>query len=85
MTDLLSNAPTPAMQHALLPWESEETFAALHQAWRDHYGPQGPAEEGLIDQLVWIDWRRRRLVLAERALHMDNLDRRTSLRDDDGL
>ena len=85
MSDRLHNAPTPAMRHALLPWEEEAAFIALHHAWQDQYAPIGPAEQSLVDQLVWLDWRRRRLILAERALHMDSLDRRTSLKEGDAL
>lgn len=57
----------------LLPWESEDEFLALYVAYLDRYAPQGPAETGLVEQLVWLDWRRRRLRLGERALHMASL------------
>ena len=76
-TPVLTNAPAHHLTQALLPWESEEDFLALHADWKAVYDPQGPAETALVDQLVWIDWRRRRLVLGERAVHMAQLHART--------
>ena len=42
------------------------------------HDPVGPAETGLVEQLAWLDWRRRRLRIGERALHMAALGRATS-------
>ena len=80
----LPNAPVRHMAQSLLPWESEKEFLALHEEWRAAYKPQGPAECALVDQLVWIDWRRRRLLLGERAVHMAQLHSRTSTQDGRG-
>lgn len=52
---------------ALLPWESHDEYRALREAfWADHE-PQGATEQALVARLIWIEWRRRRLALAERA------------------
>ena len=69
----------------LLPWESEEDFEALFQDYVQTYPPRGPAEASLVEQLVWLDWRRRRLRLGERALHMASLERRASTSHPDRL
>lgn len=45
----------------------------------------GPTERHILEQLIWCDWRRRRLVLGERALHTASLDSRTSGEKRDGL
>lgn len=78
MSQSLTNRPDGTIASGLLPWEDADAFHALRLDWRIAYDPKGPAEEGLIDQLVWIEWRRRRLVLAERALHMGQADSRVS-------
>jgi hypothetical protein len=77
-TALLPNTELPApFEQALLPWESSAAWRELLGSYLTTYAPQGPAEESLVIQLAWTDWRRRRLVLGERALHMVSLDRRT--------
>jgi hypothetical protein len=45
--------------------ENHEELAALHQRMLDAYHPVGVAEEMLVDQLVSIFWRTRRLQKAE--------------------
>ena len=79
MTDngLIPNTSKGHLRAALLGWESEEVFDQLEADWRSAYAPKGPAEESLVDQLIWIEWRRRRLSLGERALHMAQLHART--------
>lgn len=74
----LGNGPPAHLTCGLLAWESEAEFAALWQAWMETHDPVGPAEKGLVEQLAWLDWRRRRLRLGERALHMAALSRATS-------
>ncbi|MFC7290399.1 hypothetical protein [Hirschia litorea] len=74
---LMKNTPSGHLTNALLPWESETEFIELRDKWRSTYMPQGPAEDSLVDQLVWIDWRRRRLISGERALHINQLHSRT--------
>lgn len=76
---LVPNALPPSpYEVALLPWEDEEAFARLREEYLAAYRPGGPAERHILEQIVWCDWRRRRLVLGERALHMASLDSRTS-------
>lgn len=78
ITSSISNRPAPHLIRALLPWENEADFICVLQSWHAAYSPQGLAEQMLVDQLVWIDWRRRRIVLGERALHMSQLHSRSS-------
>lgn len=65
-----------AMERALLPWEDRETFQALRKAYHRHHAPEGPTETGLVDQLIWLDWRRQRLLIGERSAHMAALQDR---------
>jgi hypothetical protein len=60
----------------LLPWESAAEFEALRQAFNAEHAPAGPTEQALVERLVWIEWRRGRLRLAERAAHMAGLAER---------
>lgn len=83
---LIPNALPPLpYEVALLPWEDAEAFASLREEYFSAYPPRGPAERHILEQLVWCDWRRRRLVLGERALHMASLDSRTSGEQRDAL
>ncbi|MEO1474661.1 MAG: hypothetical protein AAFS03_12135 [Pseudomonadota bacterium] len=75
---ILPNGPPPYLTCGFPAWENADEFAELWQAYLWSHEPVGPAETGLVEQLVWLDWRRRRLRLGERALHMANLDRATS-------
>lgn len=70
--------PPSPYEAALLPWEEEAEFHKLREDYFAAHPPRGPAEIHLIEQLVWCDWRRRRLVLGERALHLASLHNRTS-------
>ena len=73
----------------LCPWEDADAFAELLDALVAIHEPQGPTERALVDRLVWIEWRRRRLVAAEAAVHVahafdraneDQAKRRTLIR-----
>jgi hypothetical protein len=64
------------MERALLPWEEPQAFQALRGAFHHEHGPRGPTETSLVDQLTWLEWRRRRLVVGERAAHMAALQDR---------
>lgn len=70
--------PPSPYEVALLPWEDAEAFDGLREEYFSTYPPGGPAERHILEQIIWCDWRRRRLVLGERALHMASLDSRTS-------
>ena len=63
-------------ERALLPWESQAEFRALHAAFHAEHQPRGATEVSLVDQLAWIEWRRRRLMLGERAAHLASLQER---------
>lgn len=63
-------------ERALLPWESQAEFRALHSAFHAEHRPKGATEVSLVDQLTWIEWRRRRLMLGERAAHLASLQER---------
>jgi hypothetical protein len=63
-------------ERALLPWESTAEFRALHAAFHAEHQPMGATEVSLVDQLAWIEWRRQRLMLGERAAHMASLQER---------
>jgi len=63
--------PPPAKPlAALCPWEDPDAFARLRQGFHGAHAPAGPTEEALVDRLVIIEWRRRRLVAAEAAVHI---------------
>lgn len=47
--------------------ESLTDYEALLTGYRDHFQPQGTFENSLVDKLAMLDWRRKRLVCAERA------------------
>ncbi len=49
----------------VLPWEDEQEYQALVSALVAEHAPQGPTEEHLVEELVGILWRKRRLRLAE--------------------
>ena len=57
-------------ERGLLPWEDAAEFRALHSAFHAEHQPKGATEVSLVDQLAWIEWRRRRLMLGERAAHL---------------
>lgn len=63
-------------ESGLLPWESVTEFRALQAAFHAEHQPKGATEVSLVDQLTWIEWRRRRLMLGERAAHMASLQER---------
>ena len=60
-------APRPA---GLCPWEDSGAFSELLAAFMKAHVPHGPAERSLVERLVWIEWRRKRLVAAEAAVHV---------------
>ena len=82
---LIPNTVPDHLAIGLLPWEDRAAFDTLFRDYVAEFVPAGPAETRLVEQLVWIDWRQRRLRLGERALHMANLDRNTSSERNDRL
>jgi hypothetical protein len=83
---LIPNAIPPSpYEMALLPWEDALAFGMLREEYFIAYPPGGPAERHIVEQLVWCDWRRRRLVLGERALHLASFDKRVDFGPNDPL
>jgi hypothetical protein len=66
------NLPDGAFS-ALLPWESQEAFLELRSALIDEHAPIGATQLSLIDRIADIIWKRQRIRLAERSLHLSNL------------
>lgn len=57
------------LQLGLLPWEDRAAFdTLLRDLWTEH-APKGATQEALVERLAMLIWRRRRFVLAERAMH----------------
>jgi hypothetical protein len=48
--------------YALLPWESQEDFEALHQSFRNDLKPRGSAQEHTIFTLTHCAWKRQRVL-----------------------
>ncbi len=63
-------------ERGLLPWENQAEFRALRAGFHAEHQPKGATEVSLVDQLAWIEWRRRRLMLGERAAHLASLQER---------
>jgi hypothetical protein len=69
-----------ALQHGILsrytvlPWEDEVEYQRLLTALAKEHTPRGPTEEHLVEELAGILWRKRRLRLAEAAVHRRGLD-----------
>jgi hypothetical protein len=83
---LIPNTLSPSpYEIALLPWEDAETFARLREDYFETYPPGGPAERHILEQLIWCDWRRRRLLLGERALHLAALHQRSDNNGNDAI
>jgi len=58
------------LEAALLPWEDDAELASFHAEFVAEHRPQGPTERHLLEQLVLLAWRKRRVAMADRALHM---------------
>ena len=85
-TSGLSNqSPADHLELALLPWEDVATFRSFHQRFLDEHNPVGPTETGFVETISWAEWRRRRLRLAERSLHLERAYSATNREDFDLL
>jgi hypothetical protein len=60
-------------QYTVLPWENADEYCRLVDALVTEHAPQGPTEEHLVEELAGILWRKRRLRLAESAVHRRGL------------
>jgi hypothetical protein len=56
-------------RYTVLPWERKGPYNSLVAALVAEYAPQGPTEEHLVEELAGVMWRKRRLRLAEAAVH----------------
>src|SRR5271156_3183692 len=57
-------------RYTVLPWEDEDEYCRLLDALVAEHKPKGPTEEHLVEEIVGVLWRKRRLRLAEgAALH----------------
>ena len=72
-----------AVRHAVLseltvlPWEDEAEYAKLLEAFVEEYGPRGPTEDHLVEEIAGVIWRKRRLRLAEAGSYWKNVDKAT--------
>ena len=62
-------------RHTVLPWEDGEEYRVLLEALVAEHKPKGPTEEHLVEELVGVIWRKRRLRLGECAVHHRALKR----------
>jgi hypothetical protein len=51
-------------REAVLPWEEEEAFAALHRSFVDELNPDGPLENEVVREVAELHWRKQRLALG---------------------
>ena len=63
---------------SVLPHESKEAFNDLRDKFMVEYLPQGPTEEMLVEELISIVWRKRRVLSAEAASLNKGLERSIS-------
>src|SRR5262245_43806664 len=61
-------------RYTVLPWENSDEYRAVMEALVAEHGPQGPTEEHLVEEIAGIVWRKRRLRLAEAAVHRRGLE-----------
>jgi hypothetical protein len=48
----------------VLPWESEEDFTKLYQAYHEEFNVEGASEEEALLDVVVCDWQQRRAAKA---------------------
>ena len=60
-------------RYTVLPWEDTEEYSGLVSALVAEHAPQGPTEEHLVEEVAGVLWRKRRLRLAEAAVHRRGL------------
>src|SRR4051794_35565070 len=57
------------VKHLLLPDDDSAEFARLRIALHEEWRPVGPTENSLVERLVALLWRQRRLYRAESGLY----------------
>lgn len=77
-TVVAANTVPQHLLRALLPWESEDEFIQLCDGLFTEHAPHGATQVALVERLAVLIWRRRRLALAERALHLSATARHVS-------
>jgi hypothetical protein len=66
----------------VLPWEDEAEYTRLLDALVEEYSPRGPTEDHLVEEIAGIIWRKRRLRIAEAALHRRGIEKATEILSD---
>lgn len=69
----------------MLPWEDPNAYRELRDAMHAEHAPNGPTETALVDRLVDIVWKRNRMRLADRAMHMHSLQSQVGYSDGGAL
>jgi hypothetical protein len=69
-------------EHTVLPWEDEAEYTRLLDALVEEYAPRGPTEDHLVEEIAGIIWRKRRLRVAEAALHRRGIEKATEILSD---
>jgi hypothetical protein len=62
-------------RHTLLPWEDRQEYDDLFQSLVAEHAPAGATQVHLVEEIAGIIWRKRRLRMAEAAVHRRGLDR----------
>ncbi len=60
-------------RYTVLPWEDHDEYCRLLDALVAEHRPKGPTEEHLVEEMVGVLWRKRRLRLAEAAAYRRGL------------
>ncbi|NNE82790.1 MAG: hypothetical protein HKN28_02355 [Alphaproteobacteria bacterium] len=65
-------------RYTVMPWEDAGEYRELHDGLVAEYGPSGPTEVHLVEELAGIMWRKQRLRMAEAGAAREALDRAVS-------
>jgi len=65
----------------LLPWEDVNDYEELTSEYFQEYDPKTPTERSLVERLRDIHWKRNRIRLADRSMHLSELREHLSLSD----
>jgi hypothetical protein len=60
-------------RYTVLPWEDQNEYCRLLDALVVEHKPKGPTEEHLVEEMVGVIWRKRRLRLAEASAYRRSL------------
>ena len=73
-----SREATGPPPNVVLPTESAEDFRTLLHSYLAEYAPAGPVETELVETMVAVRWRLRRLSAIETALLGNEIERQTT-------